>query len=159
MSITSVLQDIGKVIAWPFVHVARVISILTVTLKDFPAVRTAIIGEVQQIQTLIQDANVAAGSDELNLQSDEAEINAALALWNYSKNTFLPAIEAAYNAEVAAATGQAQTAAAAAAARSAAAKKAAATRTKASTASTPATSDDAGSTPTASNATAPAASE
>ena len=157
MSFISVLKDIGNVIAWPFIHVARVISILTITLKDYPAVRTAIVGEVNQIQTLIQDADVAAGSDELNLQSDEAELNAAIALWNYSKNTFLPAIEAAYNAEVAAATEQAQAAATAPPRVSTAARKAAATRMKANTTSTTAANGDSVSTPAGSVPAAPAA--
>lgn len=130
------LEDVGKVLAWPFVHVARVISILTVTLKDYPAVRVAVVGLVSQVETVAADVATAAAQGELNAASDAAELAAALALFNYVKTTFLPAIEAAYNDEVSAATATSTAAAAAAQARSAAAVKAALTKAAKAAAST-----------------------
>ncbi len=153
------LEDVGKVLAWPFVHGARVIAILTATLKDYPAVRTAVTGLVQQCITVESDAASAIKDGGLNLDEDAISLDAAKALYAYVTGTFLPAIEAAYNDEVTAATGQAATAAAAAAKASAAAKKAAATRaaTKPTPDPTAKTSGaGSGSTPTP---PAPAASE
>jgi hypothetical protein len=132
------LRDVGTVLAWPFVHASRTIAILTITLKDYPAVRTAVIGLVQQITTAATDIEAALSQGEINLADDEAEIKAAVALYRYAKLTFLPAIEAAYNDEISAATATAQQTAAQAAAASAAATKAAATR-KANAAATPTT--------------------
>lgn len=109
------LEDVGKVLAWPFVHGARVIAILTATLKDYPAVRTAVTGLVQQCITVESDAASAIKDGGLNLDEDAISLDAAKALYAYVTGTFLPAIEAAYNDEVTAATGQAATAAAAAA--------------------------------------------
>lgn len=125
------LEDVGKVLAWPFVHGARVIAILTATLRDYPAVRTAVIGLVQQCITVESDAASAIKDGGVNLDEDAISLTAAKALYAYVTGTFLPTIEAAYNDEVAAATGQAASAAAAAAKASAAAKKAAATRAQA----------------------------
>lgn len=138
--ILTVLEDVGKVIAWPFVHLSRTISILQTTMKDYPAVRTAVVGLVTQVQTVAVDASAAAAADELNPELDAAELAAAVTLFKYCRDTFLPQVEAAYKDEVNAATGAAQAAAAASAAKSAAATKAAATRAAKAQASGTATS-------------------
>jgi hypothetical protein len=91
---------------------------------------------VQQVQTTASDIGEAAAADELNPALDAAELAAAVALFNYVKNTFLPQVDAAYNDEVAAATATAQANAAKAATASAAALKAAKTRAANQTAST-----------------------
>ena len=135
-SIGNILEKIGDVLAWPFVHLARAAAILKTALAEFPALRTAVLGLMTQIDTLITDIGVAASQEVINIASDAAEVQAAIALWNYVKLTFLPAIKAAINGEVQAATGQADAAAAAAATRSAAATKAAATRAAAAKTST-----------------------
>ena len=128
-SVLTVFEDIGKVIAWPFVHVSRTISILTTTLKDYPAVRTAVVGLVQECGTVAADVEAAAAAAGTNIPADATALAAGQALYTYVTKTFLPAVEAAYKDEVSAATTDAAAAAATAAARSAAAKKAAATRT------------------------------
>jgi len=124
----SALEDVGKVLAWPFVHTSRTIAILTAALRDYPAVRTAVIGLVQEITVTASDIEAALTQGEINLASDEAEIKAAVSLYRYVAGTFLPAIEAAYNDEVQAAQATQAEVDAKAAAASAAAKKAAATR-------------------------------
>lgn len=124
----TVLEDVGKVLAWPFIHLDRTIHILTAALKDYPAVRTAVVGLILQIKMLASDVTAAAAQGEMNPAADAAELAAAVSLYKYVQGTFLPAIESAYKDELAAATDQATQAAALAAARSQAAKKAAATR-------------------------------
>ena len=130
------LKEVGEILAWPFVHISRTVAVATVALKDYPAVRTAVVGLVQQVQTTASDIGEAAAADELNPALDAAELAAAVALFNYVKNTFLPQVDAAYNDEVAAATATAQANAAKAATASAAALKAAKTRAANQTAST-----------------------
>ena len=135
-SVKSILGKIGTIIAWPFVHISRVVAILTVSLKDYPAVRAAVIGLVQQVQANAQDIATAAADKGLNLTADEAELQAAIAMWNYIKTVFLPAIETAYNDDVNAEATAAATAAAAAAKRKAAAATTAAATSTASTSTT-----------------------
>lgn len=134
--ILATIEKIGTVIAWPFVHVARTVSIINTTMKDYPATRTAVAGLVTQIETVSTDVVAAGAQGELNPVSDAAELTAAVSLYSYVKNTFLPAIKSAYADEVAAATGAQTAAAQLAATRSAAATKAAATR-QAATAKAP----------------------
>jgi hypothetical protein len=101
-----VIKFLGKVwhvLDWPFVHAAQVIGVLTVTLTQFPLVRQALIGLVQQIQINVQDIATAAASEGVNIPADLAELNAAKNLWTYVTQTFLPAIAAAYKSEEAAA--------------------------------------------------------
>jgi hypothetical protein len=136
LRISNILGDIGSVIEWPFVHVARGVSIVTTALKNYPAVRDAIGGLLQKIETVATDATAAASQDELNPVTDAAEVAAAVALYQYVKQTFLPALKAAYDAEVTAATGAQDIANKAAAARSEAARKAAATNGAQSTVTT-----------------------
>jgi hypothetical protein len=126
------IEDIGKVIEWPFVHLARAYSILTVALKDWPALRTALTGLLQQVETTATAVETAAAANELNPAADAAEIVAAVTLYRYAKNTFLPAVEQAYKDELTAGAATANAAALAAAKRSAAAIKANATRQAAS---------------------------
>jgi hypothetical protein len=141
------LKEVGEVLAWPFVHISRTVAVATVALKDYPAVRTAVVGLVQQVQITASDIGEAAAADELNPVLDGAELAASIALFNYVKATFLPQVDAAYNDEVAAATATAQANAAKAATASATALKAAKTRAANQTASTsttqPAASGDA----------------
>lgn len=101
---STVVTDIGKVLAWPFVHIARLTSIIATALKDWPAIRDALAGLMTQIQTLVADASTAAGDKGLDIDADIIAVQQGAALWKYVVNTFLPAIQAAYNAEVAAAT-------------------------------------------------------
>ena len=46
--VVTVLKEVGEVLAWPFVHISRTVAVITVALKDYPAVRTAVVGLVQQ---------------------------------------------------------------------------------------------------------------
>lgn len=124
----TIVEQIGSVIAWPFVHASRAVSIIQTTMRDYPAVRAAVIGLVQQVQTNIQDAQAAMAADGLNIPADVAELKAAKALYDYAVTVFLPALESAYQDEVAAAQDAATQAATKAAAASAAAVKAAKTR-------------------------------
>lgn len=138
----TVVGDIGKVIAWPFVHASRAINIITTTMRDYPAVRTAVVGLIQQVSTNVQDTEAAIAAGGLNPEADLVELNAAKALYAYAKDVFLPALETAYKDEVAAAQDATAQATAKAAAASAAAQKAAKTRAaNAAPASTTATTD------------------
>ena len=42
--VISFFGKVGKILEWPFVHAAQVIGVLTVTLTQYPLVRTAVIG-------------------------------------------------------------------------------------------------------------------
>jgi len=146
LRITNILGDIGSVIEWPFVHVARGVSIVTTALRNYPAVRDAIVGLLQKIEAVSTDATAAASQDESNPVADAAEVAAAVAVYQYVKQTFLPAMKAAYDAEVTVATEAQDIANKAAAARSEAARKAAATRTAQSTVTTVPVPPDSGTT-------------
>jgi hypothetical protein len=91
-----IFVDLGKGVAWPFKHVAKIIEYLDTALKDEPAVKTAVIGLVMQSQTLLADGAAAATGDGLNVSADMGCVSAAETLFGYVKNTFLPAIEKAY---------------------------------------------------------------
>jgi hypothetical protein len=90
------VEDVGKVVAWPFVHAAKVVEVLTTALEDEPTVKTAIVGLVQQIETVTADGAIAISADGINLPDDLAEVAAAQTLFAYVKNVFLPAVEKAY---------------------------------------------------------------
>jgi hypothetical protein len=105
----TVVEDIGKGIAWPFIHLSRAINILQTTNKDYPQVRDAVVGLVTHVQTVATDFAAAAEADGLNVAADAAELAAALDLFKYCRDTFIPRIEAAYKDELAAATGAANT--------------------------------------------------
>jgi hypothetical protein len=91
-----VAKEVGTVIAYPFVHTTKIIEILTDVLKDEPTVKTAVVGLIQQIESVVKDATYAASAGGLNLTDDVAEIVAAKALFEYVKSTFLPDVEAVY---------------------------------------------------------------
>jgi hypothetical protein len=91
-----VFVDVGKGIAWPFKHVAKIIEYLDTVLKDEPVVKKAVIGLIMQSQTLLADGAAAATGDGLNVKADMSCVSAAETLFGYVKNTFLPAIEKAY---------------------------------------------------------------
>ena len=118
--VISFFGKVGKILEWPFVHAAQVIGVLTVTLTQYPLVRTAVIGLITQIQTNVQDVALAAADKGLNVSADVAELAAAKSLWVYVTQVFMPAIEAAYNAESATALLKSQAAVKANATRSAA---------------------------------------
>ena len=65
--VISFFGKVGKILEWPFVHAAQVIGVLTVTLTQYPLVRTADIGLVTQIQTNVQDVALAAADKGLNV--------------------------------------------------------------------------------------------
>lgn len=91
-----VFVDVGKGIAWPFKHVAKIIEYLDTVLKDEPVVKKAVIGLIMQSQTLLADGAAAATGDGLNVKADMSCVSAAETLFGYVKNTFLPTIEKAY---------------------------------------------------------------
>lgn len=91
-----VAKEVGTVIAYPFFHVTKIIEILTDVLKDEPTVKTAVVGLIQQIESVVKDATYAASAYGLNMTDDVAEIIAAKALFEYVKSTFLPDVEAVY---------------------------------------------------------------
>jgi hypothetical protein len=91
-----VAKEVGTVIASPFVHTTKIIEILTDVLKDEPTVKTAVVGLIQQIESVVKDATYAASAYGLNMTDDVAEIIAAKALFEYVKSTFLPDVEAVY---------------------------------------------------------------
>lgn len=91
-----VAKEVGTVIAYPFVHTTKIIEILTDVLKDEPTVKTAVVGLIQQIESVVKDATYAASAYGLNMTDDVAEIIAAKALFEYVKSTFLPDVEAVY---------------------------------------------------------------
>lgn len=96
MNPLTILKDIGKGLAWPFVHGAQLIGLLNTVLKDEPAVKTAVTGLVAQIATLTAEGAIVISGQGVNLTADMAELVAAKALWTYVVNTFLPAVEGAW---------------------------------------------------------------
>jgi hypothetical protein len=90
------VEDVGKVVAWPFVHAAKVVEVLTTALEDEPTVKTAIVGLVQQIETVTADGAIAISARGLDLPEDVEEVTAAQTLFADVKNTFLSAVEKAY---------------------------------------------------------------
>lgn len=96
MNPLTILKDIGKGIAWPFVHGAQLLSILNTALRDEPAVKTAVTGLIAQIGMLTAEGSVVISGQGLNITADMAELVAAKALWSYVVNTFLPAVDAAW---------------------------------------------------------------
>ncbi|MGA9071856.1 MAG: hypothetical protein WB424_16455 [Terracidiphilus sp.] len=102
MSFGSVIKDIAKGIAWPFVHAAQVIEVLTAALKDEPSVKDAVIGLIQEIKTVGEDALTAAAAKGLDVPDDILTIEAAQTLYTYVQTKFLPAVESAYKDEAAA---------------------------------------------------------
>jgi hypothetical protein len=96
MSVGTILKKIVKGVAWPFVHATETIEILGTALNDEPKVKTAIVGLVKQIDVVTADSALAIGVGGLNVAEDVADLAAAQTLFAYVKNTFIPAIEAAY---------------------------------------------------------------
>jgi hypothetical protein len=92
----NVVEKIGKAIAYPFIHAAQVIEVLTTALHDEPAVKTAVVGLIQQIEMLDKDGASALAAKGINIPEDMATLADAKALWQYVTDTFLPAVEAAY---------------------------------------------------------------
>lgn len=106
---TTVLQKIEQVIVSPFAHLDQVIAAINTALKAEPQVKAAITGLLAEIQSEGAMVTAAATVDGLNVPADMAAATGAAALFTYIKSTFIPAIEAAYEAEkTAIQTGQTQ---------------------------------------------------
>lgn len=93
---TQILKKIGAVIEWPFKHAAQLIKTIEDGLKDEPAVKTAIVGLIRQIETVTADAAAATVAKGLDIPEDIQTVQAAETLFRYVTSTFLPAIETAY---------------------------------------------------------------
>ncbi len=93
MNVGTFFKDIGKGLAWPFVHAAAILGILDKALKDEPVVKDAVTGLIQQIATITADGAIVISGSGVNLTADMAELVAAKALWQYVTATFIPAIE------------------------------------------------------------------
>ena len=91
-----VLYNIGKGIIWPFEHLAALIGVLNDALKDTPEVKSAVVGLVGMIAAIGKDGALAVAGKGLNLPEDLATVSDAEALFAYTQQTFLPAIEAAF---------------------------------------------------------------
>jgi len=75
------------------------VEVLETALKDEPTVKTAIVGLIQKIETLGADATKAIAAEGLDVPDDVLTAQAAQTLFEYVKETFLPAIESAYKDE------------------------------------------------------------
>lgn len=89
-------SDVGKVIAYPFVHTEHVIKVLDAIVKDSPQVRDAILGLVQQAATVDADVLQAIASKGMNLPVDLKTLDDAATFFQYFRSQFLPVIEQAY---------------------------------------------------------------
>jgi hypothetical protein len=91
-----VFVKVGEGIAWPFEHGAQLIEVLTTALKDEPAVKTAIVGLVQQVETVTADGAIAVAAKGIDITDDVQAVAAAQTLYGYVVQTFIPAVSAAY---------------------------------------------------------------
>ena len=97
--LVTVLKDVTSVTLWPFNHLEKVIAAINATMKAEPQVKAAIVGLLAKIQTLAADAAAAATTDGLSISADQATAAAAATLFTYVKDSFVPAMEAAYKLE------------------------------------------------------------
>lgn len=91
-----VMVDIGKGVAYPFVHSAQLIAILGTALKDEPVVKDAVVGLISQVGQLTAEGAIAVTAKGIDLPDDVATLVAAKSLFTYVTLTFLPAVEGAY---------------------------------------------------------------
>jgi hypothetical protein len=91
-----IVVKVGEGIAWPFEHGAQLVEVLTTALKDEPAVKAAIVGLVQQVETVTADGAIAVAAKGIDLPDDIQTAAAAQTLFSYVVKTFIPAVSAAY---------------------------------------------------------------
>jgi len=110
MGLESDIKEVGKVIAWPFDHAAKLIELIDAGMKDAPAAKAAVIGLIQKGESLVTggaavgtEVAAAAASDGTNIAADaaavggvEVEAQNAESFWAYFKGTFIPEVEAIY---------------------------------------------------------------
>ena len=53
MGLESDIKEVGKVIAWPFDHAAKLIELIDAGMKDAPAAKAAVIGLIQKGESLV----------------------------------------------------------------------------------------------------------
>jgi hypothetical protein len=92
----TVLKDIGKVVAYPFVHTEQFVKVLGTALTEAPEVKAAITQLVKLGEAVVPDVTADIASKGLNLIDDAATIAAVQAFFQYFSGTFLPAVEKAY---------------------------------------------------------------
>ena len=103
-----IAEDVGRVVAYPFTHAAKLIELIDKGLADEPAAKAAIVGLIQKGESLISggaavgtSVTAAASSDGTNLAADaaavvavETEAKSAETFWQYFTGTFIPEVEA-----------------------------------------------------------------
>jgi len=105
-----IAEDVGKVVAWPFDHAAKLIELIDAGMKDAPAAKAAVIGLIQKGESLVTGGAVigaegaaAVAADGTNAAADtavlvgvETEATNAESFWRYFTGTFIPEVEAIY---------------------------------------------------------------
>ena len=103
-----IAEDVGKVVAWPFDHAAKLIELIKAGMQDEPAAKAALIGLIQKGESMVTGGaavgvatTAAAAGDGVNLAADAAAVGAveaeaanAQTFWAYFKGTFIPEVEA-----------------------------------------------------------------
>jgi hypothetical protein len=91
-----IAEDIGKGVAYPFVHTAQFVKVLGDALTETPAVKTAVVQIVQAGEKIVADAGVDAVSKGLDLTSDLATVADVQSFFQLFATKFLPVVQAAY---------------------------------------------------------------
>jgi hypothetical protein len=91
-----VLDKVGHVLDWPFVHAVEVVKVVDTALVDEPKIKLAVTGLLQQIEAVTADGAIAVGTKGLDLPDDIGCVVAAETLFKYVTGTFIPAVDAAF---------------------------------------------------------------
>jgi hypothetical protein len=94
--VEKISEDIGKAVAYPFVHTAQFIAVLGTAMKDEPEVQAALIALIKSAEAVDVDAVSAIASKGLDLPDDLKAIADVQAFFTQFKSQFLPVVEAAY---------------------------------------------------------------
>lgn len=91
-----VVEDVGKAIAYPFVHTAQFTELAVDAFKDYPAVKAAVLGLVKAGEVVVADVATDISAKGLNLPEDQKTLTDIKAYKDYFTGTFVPAVESAY---------------------------------------------------------------
>lgn len=95
--IETVGKDIGHVIVEGIEFPDKAAKVINTVVKDVPQFKAELLTLITDGKSVLVDAMDAASAKGLNWTEDLSIIAAIEAFAAYFKNTFLPAVEAAYN--------------------------------------------------------------
>lgn len=95
--VETVGKDIGHVIVEAVEFPAKATKVVSTITTDYPQLKTELLQLVTMGNTVLADGVLASAAKGLNWAEDVATVKDVLQLAEFFKNTFVPAVVAAYN--------------------------------------------------------------